>query len=205
MPGDLACGILCGGSGTRLGGREKALIEIGGKPILARLLDRLGLHFSEIVISTNRPELFGWTGLPCVPDRLRVRSPLAGLHGILSGIRSPRAFVVGCDMPGASLSLANRLAEEEADAAIPVSPAGDEPLHAVYSTSCVAAIEGAAEKGRWKMTDFLTDVRAVRIPADPAIWSETQLTPFFNLNTPEDLKRLEALYRGDLEGPSGRC
>lgn len=205
MKSDLACGILCGGSGTRLGGREKALIEVSGKPILARLLERLRPHFTEIVVSTNRPELFAWTGLPCVPDRLTVRSPLAGLHGILSGIRSPRAFVIGCDMPGASLGLAKRLADEEADAAIPVSPAGDEPLHAVYSASCLPAIEGAAANGRWKMTDFLAGVRAVRIPADPAHWSETPLPPFFNLNTPEDLKLLEALYRGDLEGPSGRC
>jgi molybdopterin-guanine dinucleotide biosynthesis protein A len=191
----LACGILAGGAGTRLGGREKALIEIGGKPLLARLLDRLTPAFQEIVVSTNRPDLFTWTGLPCVPDHLQVRSPLAGLHGILSAIRSPKAFVIGCDMPGASVRLAERLAREDADAAIPVSPEGDEPLHAVYSKACLPAIERAAAAGRWKMTDFLADVRAIRFPADPAAWTEGPLPPFFNLNTPEDLKRLESVYR----------
>ncbi len=195
MKFDLACGILAGGAGTRLGGREKALIEVAGRPVLAILLDRLRPRFTEIVLSTNRPELFAWTGLTCAPDRLKTRSPLAGLHGILSAIRAPRAFVIGCDMPGASLGLADRLAREEADAALPVSPAGDEPLHAVYASACVPAIERAAAAGRWKMTDFLVDVRAVRIPADPQEWTEGPLPPFFNLNTPEDLARLEAVSR----------
>lgn len=199
MPADLACGILCGGAGTRLGGREKALIEIAGKPLLERLLDRMRPRFSEIVISTNRPQLFGWTGLLCVPDRLAVRSPLAGLHSILSEISAPRAFVIGCDMPGASLRLALRLAREEADAALPVSPAGDEPLHAVYGAACVPAIERAAAAGRWKMTDFLPDVRAVRVPADPAAWTEGPLPPFFNLNTPGDLALLERVYHDDVK------
>ncbi|HKS15935.1 MAG TPA: molybdenum cofactor guanylyltransferase [Planctomycetota bacterium] len=202
MKSDLACGILAGGAGTRLGGREKALIEVGGKPVLARLLDRLQPHFSEIVLSTNRPELFGWTGLACVPDRLTVRSPLAGLHGILSAIRAPKAFVIGCDMPGASLRLAERLAREDADVSLPVSPAGDEPLHAVYAATCIPAIEKAAGGGRWKMTDFLEHVRAIRVPAEPGKWTEGPLPPFFNLNTPEDLVQLERAY--SLEGPSGR-
>ncbi len=197
MKPGLACGILCGGAGTRLGGREKALIEVAGKPVLSLLLERLRPRFPEIVLSTNRPELYAWTGLPCATDRLTVRSPLAGLHGILSAIRAPRAFVIGCDMPGASLGLAGRLAREEADAALPVSPAGDEPLHAVYAASCVPAIERAAAAGRWKMTDFLADVRAVRVPVDPATWTEGPLPPFFNLNTPEDLARIDRIYHGD--------
>ena len=197
MKSDLACGILAGGAGTRLGGREKALIEVAGKPVLGRLLDRLRPRFPEIVLSTNRPELFDWTGLPCAPDRLTVRSPLAGLHGILSALRAPKVFVLGCDMPGASLGLAERLAREDADAALPVSPSGDEPLHAVYSTSCLPAIEGAAATGRWKMTDFLSDVRAVRVPVNPAEWTEGPLSPFFNLNTPADLALLERIYHPD--------
>src|SRR5262245_9873675 len=194
---DLACGVLCGGAGVRLGGREKALIEIAGKPLLARLLERLKPRFQEIVLSTNRPELFAWTGLPCAPDRLTVRSPLAGLHGILSAIRAPKAFVIGCDMPGASLGLAERLAREDAEAALPVSPSGDEPLHAVYAATCIPAIEREASSGRWKMTDFLPDVRAVRIAVDPAAWTEGPLSPFFNLNTPEDLGLLNRLFQDD--------
>src|SRR5688572_27389531 len=186
MSSGLACGILAGGSGTRLGGREKALIEVAGRPLLAHLLDRLRPRFDEILLSTNRPELFAWSGLRCVADQLQVRSPLAGLHGLLTSMRAPRAFVIGCDMPGASLGLSDRLAREDADAALPVSPWGDEPLHAVYAATCVPAIERAASEGRWKMTDFLADVRAVRVPADPAEWTEGPLPPFFNLNTPQD-------------------
>ena len=91
--------------------------------------------------------------------------------------------------------LADRLAREEADAALPVSPAGDEPLHGVYATTCIPAIERAAAAGRWKMTDFLSDVRAARVPADPATWTEGPLPPFFNLNTPEDLARVERIFR----------
>ena len=200
MKSDLACGILCGGAGVRLGGREKALIEIVGQPLLARLLERLKPRFAEIVLSTNRPELFAWTGLPCAPDRLAVRSPLAGLHGILSAIRAPRAFVIGCDMPGASLGLAERLAREDADVAMPVSPSGDEPLHAVYATACVPAIEHRTAAGHWKMTDFLQDVRAARVTVDPAEWTDGPVPPFFNLNTPDDLSLLERAYQTGRRG-----
>jgi len=175
----------------RLGGREKALIEVAGRPLLTHLLDRLRPRFPEIVLSTNKPELYSWTGLRAAPDLLNSRSPLAGLHGILSAIEAKRAFVIGCDMPGASLSLADRLAQEEADAILPVSPAGDEPLHAVYAISCLPAIDRAARESRWKMTDFLAWVRAVRVPADPDQWMEGPLSPFFNLNTPEDLHFFE--------------
>jgi len=191
MKPDLACGILAGGAGKRLGGREKALIEIAGRPLLAHLLDRLRPGFETIVISTNRPELYAWTGLACAPDRLKAASPLAGLHGILSAISAPRALVIGCDMPGVSLSLAERLAREDADAVLPVSPAGDEPLHAVYAKPCLPAIERAFAQGRLKMTDFLSEVRAARVPADPADWMEGPLSPFFNLNTTEDLHFFE--------------
>jgi molybdopterin-guanine dinucleotide biosynthesis protein A len=47
------------------------------------------------------------------------------------------------------------------------------------------------------MTDFLSDVRAVRLPADPAGWTEGQVPPFFNLNTPDDLALLERVYQSD--------
>jgi molybdopterin-guanine dinucleotide biosynthesis protein A len=195
MSSGLACGILAGGEGTRLGGREKALIEIAGRPLLAHLLDRLRPQFAEILLSTNRPELFAWTRLRCVADRLPIRGPLAGLHALLASARAPRVFVIGCDMPGASLKLAERLAREDADAAVPVSPSGDEPLHAVYAPACVPEIERAASERRWGMIKLLDRVRTARVAADPAEWTEGPVPPFFNLNTPEDLADLEARLR----------
>ena len=195
MSSGLACGILAGGDGTRLGGREKALIEIAGRPLLAHLLDRLRPQFTEILLSTNRPEQFAWTKLRCVPDRLQVRGPLAGLHALLISTQAPRVFVIGCDMPGASLKLAERLAREDADAAVPVSPSGDEPLHAVYSPACVPAIESAASEGRWGMIKLLDHVRTIRVKADPVEWTESVVPPFFNLNTPEDLAVMESKFK----------
>ena len=197
MSSGLACGILAGGTGTRLGGREKALIEIAGRPLLAHVLDRLRPRFSEILLSTNRPELFAWTKLQCVPDRLQVRSPLAGLHGLLTSMRAPRVFVFACDMPGASLKLADRLAQENADAVVPVSPSGDEPLHAVYSPTCVPEIERAASEGRWGMIRLLDHVRTVRVTVDPGEWTESVVPPFFNLNTPDDLVTLNSAFKGN--------
>ncbi|MBI4565981.1 MAG: molybdenum cofactor guanylyltransferase [Planctomycetes bacterium] len=193
MKEDLACGILAGGLGTRLGGREKAMFRIHGRPLLEYMLRRLVPAFKTVVLSTNRPDRYAWTGLPCVADRLAARCPLSGLHRVLEAIREPRALVIACDMPGVSLSLASRLARVEADVALPVSPSGDEPLHAVYSKACVPLIERAVAEGRLKMTDFLSEARVVRVEIDPAAWTEGPVPPFFNLNTPADVRFFESV------------
>lgn len=187
---DVALGILAGGRGMRFGGTDKGLLVAKGRPLIRLILDRLAPGFGEILVSTNQPEPYQLLRMRTVADILPDRCPLSGLHALLKGMRSSRLFLVGCDMPAASLRLAERLAREDADVILPVSPSGDEPLHAIYSKSCVPAIEKAAAAGRLKMTDFLGDVHVVRVPVDPAEWADGPLSPFLNVNTPEDLGRI---------------
>lgn len=178
---NLAFGILAGGRSSRMG-RDKALLDFGGVPLVRRILDRLG---GSALISANDERLatFGTV----VRDVLPERCPLAGIHALLRASPAERMFICACDMPHVSRALADHLHSFEGDFVLPVSPEGDEPLHAVYSKSCLPAIERRAGEGRWKVTDFADLVRTTRIPIDPRDWLVDGRSPFSNVNSPADL------------------
>ncbi len=197
---DCALGILAGGRASRLGGAEKGLLDAGGRTLLARVLDRLASSFGEVLLSANRPGAYAAFGLPAFPDRLDVRSPVAGLHALLGAMKSPRLFLVAVDLPGASARLAERLARESADVVLPVSERGDEPLHAVYSRACGPAIERAVAAGRAGLREFHDGLHVIRVPAPGPEWRDGPFDPYFNVNTPGDLARCR-----EIANPPGRC
>jgi len=183
----VTAGILAGGASSRMG-RNKALLEVGGRPILRRQLDLLRPLFERVLIGANDPDLYAPFGAEIIPDQLAERSPLAGLHALLSAARTEHLFVVPCDAPFLNPRLIEHLLDLRAgfDAVVPESDAGLEPLHAVYSRSCLPAIEECARRGEWKMTAFHPRVR-VRTPriADRE-WVVEGRSPFLNVNTPQD-------------------
>lgn len=175
----LSGAILAGGKSLRMG-QDKALLPFRGKPLLQHVADLLRPHVREVVIAGGKPEYAVWGRL--VPDLLSPPCPLAGLHAALSGITTPRAFIVACDMPFIDIARLREWEGIEADVVVPVSSQGMEPLHAMYARSCLPALERRLREGRPKITDFydLVKVREVRVD---------DITAFRNLNTPEDYSR----------------
>src|SRR5499426_4073354 len=90
--------IQAGGRSTRMGGQPKALIELGGRPIIARVLAALAPAVDDVLLVTNTPELYAFLGLPMVGD---VYPDHGALGGIYSGLEAAGeiAFTVACDMP----------------------------------------------------------------------------------------------------------
>src|SRR4029078_572625 len=83
--------LLAGGRSSRMGGREKALLDIGGKAMLLHVLSRLRPQVGRIVINANGdPARFSGHCLPVVADSIEgYAGPLAGLHAGIAGARPP--------------------------------------------------------------------------------------------------------------------
>ncbi len=186
MRHSVTCGILAGGASSRMG-RNKALLEFRGKPLIQRQIELLSPMFKEVLVGANDPETYAPFNVRVVPDILRERCALTGIHALLKAAVRPRVFVVACDMPFLNPALIERLyAAPEADIVVPESDRGLEPLHAFYGPWCVQAIETAAAKNSWKVSDFYAGLRVERVRVRDADWLVDGRSPFMNANTPEE-------------------
>lgn len=181
------CGILAGGPSSRMG-RNKALLEFRGEPLLRRQIDLLSPLFEEVIVGANDPAPFAPFNVRVVPDQLAERCALTGIHAVLKAARHPRVFVVACDMPFLNPALIRTLSSVpgEPDVVVPESDRGLEPLHAFYGPACIEAIEACAGRGAWKVSDFYAQVRVERIRIRDSEWLVDGRSPFLNANTPED-------------------
>ncbi len=187
----LALLILAGGKSERWG-REKALVEVEGKPLLLHVLERLGELSEERVVSCKPGVGLKLEGVRVVEDESEERGAVMGLISALPFVRSDYVMVVACDHPRASPLVMRRLAEraEGHEGAVPVWPNGYlEPLHAVYRTrSLLRAVREAGSERR--LRKILEGLDIVYVPVEEVRELDPQLDCFFNLNSPEDLSRL---------------
>jgi len=201
--------LLYGGAGKRFGG-EKAFARFQGERLIDRLLRVLDRVSDDVLISTNVPDLFRPFGRRIVADRMPGAGPLAGLQAALAAARHEVLAVVAGDMPFASAELLLRLAAlargleggSGYDAVVPLRtdlpgfPAY-EPLHAVYHKRCLPAIEETLRAGKRRVVEFYPRVRVREVTAEEWSAMGADARVFANVNTPEDLARLER------EGPAG--
>jgi molybdopterin-guanine dinucleotide biosynthesis protein A len=186
LPG-FSCGVLAGGASARMG-RNKALLDWRGRPLIARQVEILSVLSDDVLIGSNHPAAYAGIPARVVPDLLGERCPLTGIHALLAAARHPVLFVAACDLPFLNPDLVRHLlrSAEGVDVCLPVSPRGPEPLHAVYSRACLPAMERAAAAGNWKATGFHAAVRVRALPVREEDWAVDGRSPFFNANTPED-------------------
>jgi molybdopterin-guanine dinucleotide biosynthesis protein A len=195
----LTIAIQAGGQSSRMG-QDKALMPFLGRPLIARLAERLSGLADELLVTTNRPAEFSFLGLPLFPDLLPGMGALGGLYTALSAARQDLVAVVACDMPFVlpDLLRAQRdlLLREEADVIVPRSAEGLEPLHAIYRReACLPAVRAALEMGERRMVAWFpaVRVRVMELPEVAAI--DPDLRSFINLNRPEDFRQAEELAR----------
>ena len=189
--------VLAGGAGTRLGGVNKALLEIGGRRVVDRLLEALRPLGAEIVIVNNDGSLAGIPGTRLVPDAEPGAGALMGLYSGLRAVRTPLAIATACDMPFVSTALFRAMLAlaGDVDAVVPVLNDQAEPLHAVYRRACLPAVELALAEGRRRVNSFFAGVRVRYVgEAELREW-DPELRSFLNVNRPDDLARAQSLAR----------
>ena len=203
--GAIAAIVLAGGQATRLGGGDKPLRILGGKPMLAHILDRLEPQVGTIAISANGdPARFAEYGLPVLADEGRQAGPLAGvLSGMIWAKAESRSKVltVAGDTPFFPLDLAARLSEAVAGHADHVAVAASggrrHPVFAMWPVSLQAELDGfLARSATFSVAAFLEQHRTTSVDFPMVSVAGKKLDPFFNVNTPEDLAEAEAVMPG---------
>ncbi len=187
--------IQAGGRSRRMGGRPKALLELGGRRIIERVLAAVAPAVDDVLVVTNTPELYDFLGLPMVPDAYPEGGALGGIFTGLKAAAGEAALAVACDMPFLRAEVARLVVARagEADVVIPRVGGQLETMHAVYRKSCLGPMEERLRAGQLKIVGFFEAVRVLEIP-------EAELAPFgdpavlfMNVNTPEELARARAL------------
>ena len=184
--------IVSGGLNSRMGGKNKAFLKIGGKTILSRQLNLLGKLFQDIVLVTRSPHHYKDYPVHLVTDIYEARSSLTGLHAGLYYAENDFSFVIPCDAPFIQEPLIHLImgfVEPENDVVIPFYDGHYEPLCAVYSKRCVPEIEALLNIDDFRIYNFFKNIDLKTIPKATLQEADPGLISFFNVNTPESLEQ----------------
>jgi molybdopterin-guanine dinucleotide biosynthesis protein A len=187
---------LSGGLAARYDGTEKALLRVGGIRILDRIYEIYRELFDEIILVTNSPEKFLEWDLLIVSDLFPIRSSLTGIHAGLFYMTNPYTFISACDTPFLKKEMVETVIgkiEAQIDIVMPETSAGFEPLCAAYSKRCLEAAQNHLEQKKLKITKTFRKSRIKTISEKVLCEIDPDLRSFFNINTPEDLKRAEEM------------
>jgi len=189
--------LLAGGESRRMGRINKALLEVGGRRIVERVVDTLALLFREVIIVTNTPEDYRFLGLPMFRDRVPGCGALGGLYTGLASCSGDYGFLVACDMPFLRKDVISSMVDMIAgqDVIIPRVRGKLEPLHAMYSRRCLPFIEGLMAQADLKILDLFDHVHVAEVPEEMLARLDPQFSFTINLNTPEDLANAREIVR----------
>ena len=189
--------ILAGGKNLRLG-RSKALETLEGKSLLERVIERLRPLTDQILVIISREEF----DLPVageaevLVDIYSGKGPLGGIYTGLLASQSSHSILVACDMPFLNTELLRYMLRlsRDFDAVVPRLEEGMiEPLHAIYSRSCLDNMKKQLERNQLKVHSFLDTVRVRYVERAEMQKLDPQLLSFFNINYQSDLDRAIAL------------
>jgi molybdopterin-guanine dinucleotide biosynthesis protein A len=194
--------ILAGGVGSRLG-KEKSLIEFGGRPLIQWSVEKLALLVEDVVVVARGPEQAGLledlipdASIAC--DSVSGYGPVAGLAAGMELARNEYVLAIGCDLPFLNADVVNILFEQARgwDAAVPMRENGMiEPLHSVYKRDALhSACQNAIEHGERKIRAPLSMLRVKCVAVELLKNPDPELLTFFNLNTREDLDLARSLW-----------
>ena len=189
--------LQAGGKSTRMG-KDKALLPFLGIPLIKRLRDRFSDMGEELLVITNDFSGYQDLAVPLYRDIIPDRGALGGLYTALSVSKNPLVGLIAADLPFASPALMAHLIKilltSSADAAIPSTERGLEPLHAVYRRdTSLPLVKGAIDQNLWRMNSWFDQAEILILTPEETRNVTSSKHTFLNLNTPEDLQKAEKL------------
>jgi molybdopterin-guanine dinucleotide biosynthesis protein A len=194
--------ILAGGLSRRMGGNDKALLPLAGRPLVEHAVERLVPQCRSVILNANSdPDLFARMPLPVVPDSIPDHpGPLAGILAALEWSAAHRpdiAWVVSApaDTPFIPTDLVQRLHEACQESRKPITcAASDSQTHFAVGLWPVSLRHdlrySLVERGMRSIRDWLNLHGHAEVS-----WPVEPIDPFFNINTPEDLRHAESLAK----------
>jgi len=183
--------ILAGGQGRRMGGVDKGLKVLRGKPMVAWVLERFAPQVKEVLINANQNlERYAALGHRVIPDEIAgYAGPLAGLHRGLTEAAHALVATVPCDSPFLPSDLIQRLrgAINNTESDVAVAKTGDQP-HPVFCLCRKSVLPGLTKflaGGGRKIDAWYAKLKVVEVPFDD------QPGAFSNINTEDELRAFE--------------
>lgn len=187
---DVAGFVTAGGRSSRMG-RDKAWLEIAGRPMIAHVIAALQPATTSVSIIANDSE-YARLGFPVLPDSHSGIGPLEAIRISLLNTKGPRALLVGCDLPFVTSELFKFLVSLDGpyEAVVPISANQRlEPLCAIYRSSSLNAVEALIASGGRKIS-LLYDRIFTRFVGFEELQHLAGSELFFNnVNTPDDYAR----------------
>ena len=186
--------ILAGGKNKRMG-RNKAFLKINGRTIIDQIVDIFKDIFDEVIIVTNSPLEYLHLNLRIVTDLVPNKGALGGIYTGLFYASFQHIFVSACDMPFLNTEFIQYMMSkvDNLDVIVPRSDDGLQPLHSIYSKSCLKHIETLITSKNLKVVSFYPRVRVKEISRQEITSFDPQQSLFYNINTSEDLEKVEKL------------
>jgi molybdopterin-guanine dinucleotide biosynthesis protein A len=179
--------VLAGGQGRRMGGVDKGLQLLRGRPMIEWVLERLAPQVSQVIVNANQNlERYEEYGHRVVRDEIGgFAGPLAGLHAGLKAAAHPLVVTVPCDSPFLPDDLVKRLTAALTNHHLAVAKTGDQPhpVFALMKRDVRESLEAFLAQGGRKIDAWYAALEVVEVPFD----DEAQA--FRNLNTLEELRR----------------
>lgn len=179
--------IIAGGQSRRMGGVEKAFLQLGSRTLIEHVLARLALQVDDVIINANGDA--ARFDRVVVPDVItHTQTPLVGLHAVLAYATNYDAVLtVPSDGPFLPLDLRTRL---DGGPAIARSLGRDHYLTGLWPVKLFADLNDALNHGMVRMQDWVLQCGAQKVE-----WAAAPHDPFFNINTPDDLAKAEAIHK----------
>jgi len=184
--------ILAGGQGRRMGGVDKGLQPLRGKPMVAWVIERFAPQVDEVLINANQNlERYAALGHRVIPDEIAgYAGPLAGLHRGLTEAAHELVATVPCDSPFLPSDLIQRLrgAIGNTESDVAVAKTGDQP-HPVFCLCRKSVLPGLTKflaGGGRKIDAWYAKLRVIEVPFDD------QPDAFSNINTEDELRAFES-------------
>ena len=187
-----------GGRSIRLG-RDKALEPFGIGNLIERVLSRLSLFKSDIIVVSNAEQSYQpfaqFPRLRFAVDIYPGGGPLGGIYTGLAASTTLYNLVIACDMPFLNVNLLGYLVQlaPAFDLVVPRVADFVEPLHAVYSKNCMAPIERLLQQNELQIYKLFPLVKVRYVEAAEIERFDPKHLSFFNINTEADLKKAKAL------------
>ena len=196
--------ILAGGRSRRMGGGDKGLLELAGRPMLAHVVCRMRPQVGALIINANGdPGRFAPLGLPVVPDT--IGGFVGPLAGVLAGMRwsaanAPAARWIATAAGDAPLLPADLVetmvqAVEGRPGSIALAQSNGElhPVIGLWPLALADDLEEQLRGGVRKVLHWTDRHGTVGVPFPPARVCGLDIDPFFNANTPLELDQLRTM------------
>lgn len=183
--------ILAGGRATRMGGHDKGLLLLNGRPMIEYVLETLSPQVDKVLINANRHlDEYGQFGPQVITDDpAEFSGPLAGMAAALHNSQSDYILSVPCDGPWVPSELAQRLLDGLREEGAKIAAAHDgerlQPVFALIHRDLLPPLEDYLASGDRKLGLWIRQQQAAMVDFSD------QPEAFFNVNSPQELKEAE--------------